>query len=121
MGFKKKYIRIKNKQANHTHLSTVNTAVKLTAKADTVQFTVPFPLGNILLEAEDLDRLFRAPFAEDVQQVGFTRLQGSAGHLQIVIAKGNRLCLLPLVVKHVDCRLMNRRDTTGKIKQRFYC
>lgn len=98
-------------------MSKVNTAAKLKAKTDTVQFTVPFPLGNILLEAEDLDRLFRATFAEDVQQVGFTWLQGSARHLQIVIAKGNRLCLLPLEVKHVDCGLMNRRDTAGEIKQ----
>lgn len=47
-------------------------------------------------------------FAEDVKEVGLSRLKGPAGHLQVVIAKGNGLCLLPLVVKHVDRGLIQR-------------
>lgn len=45
---------------------------------------------------------------EDVQQVGLTGLHGPAGHLQVVVAQGNRLRLLALVVEHVDGGLMQR-------------
>lgn len=71
---------------------------------------------NILLEGKDLERLLGATLAEDVEQVGLARLQGPACYLQVVIAKRNRLCLLPLEVKHVDCGLMWRGDTMEETK-----
>lgn len=46
--------------------------------------------------------LLRAPFAQDVEQVGLSGLQRPAGHLQVVIAEWDRLGLLSLVVEHVD-------------------
>lgn len=70
----------------------------------------------ILLESEDLERLHRATLAEDVKQIRLSRLHSSACHLQVVITKGNRLCLLPLVEEHVDCGLMQEN---GRLKQEF--
>lgn len=46
--------------------------------------------------------LLRAPFAQDVEQVGLSGLQRPARHLQVVIAEWNRLGLLSLVVEHID-------------------
>lgn len=69
---------------------------------------IPFAWWNIVLEGKHLERVFGPMFAEDVKQVGLSRLQGPAGHFQVVIAKGNRLCLLPLIVKHVDRGLIQR-------------
>ena len=67
---------------------------------------IPFALRNIFLEGEDLERLIRTTLAEDVEQVRLPGLQGPAGHLQVVVAEGNGLRLLPLVIKHVDGGLM---------------
>lgn len=67
-----------------------------------------------------MDTLFRAGLAEDVEQVALARLQGPACQLQVVIAEGNRLCLLPLVVKHVDCDLMQRGDMIGGDKENTF-
>lgn len=64
--------------------------------------------------------VFGATLAEDVEQVGVPRRQGPACHLQVVITEGNRLCLLPLVVKHVDGGLSQRSDMLEERKQRFY-
>lgn len=69
---------------------------------------IPFAWWNIFLEGKHLERVFRPMFAEDVKEVGLPRLKGPACHLQVVIAKGDRLCLLPLVVKHVDRGLIQR-------------
>lgn len=88
----------------------------VTGGADGGPLNVPFALRYILLEGEDFQRLFGAIPTEDVEQVGLTRLQGPAGHLQVVIAQRNRLCLLALVVKHVDGGLMQRSGLM-KIRQ----
>lgn len=53
-----------------------------------------------------MERLLRASLAEDVKQIRFSGLHGSARYLQVVITKRNGLHLLPLVVEHVDCGLM---------------
>lgn len=59
----------------------------------------------ILLESEDLESLHWATLAEDIKQIRLSRLHRSACHLQVVITRGDRLCLLPLVEEHVDCGL----------------
>lgn len=74
------------------------------------QLMIPFAWWNIFLEGKYWERVFRPMFAEDVKEVGFPRLKGPACHLQVVIAKGDRLRLLPLVVKHVDRGLIQRQN-----------
>lgn len=75
-----------------------------------VQLIVPFALKIILLEGKDLEWLFLPRFAKDVKEVGLSRLQGSRSQLQVMVAEWDRLCLLPLVVKHVHSGLMRRRE-----------
>ncbi len=94
---------------------TVNTTTKIPAETVIGQYSVPFALRNIVLEGKDLERLLKAMLAEDVEQVGLARLQRPARQLQVMIAEGNWLCLLPLEVKHVDCGLMQRGDMMGRI------
>lgn len=62
-----------------------------------------------------MQRVFRATLAKDVEQVWLTRLHGPACHLQVVEAEGNRLYLLPLVVKHVDSGLVQRCNIESKV------
>lgn len=69
----------------------------------------PFVLWYVLLEGKDLQPLLGAPFAQHVEQVGFSGLQRPARHLQVVVAERNRLGLLPLVVEHVDGDLRQQR------------
>lgn len=71
---------------------------------------IPFGRTNVLLEGEDLERLLRATLAEDEEHVLLAGLHGPASRLQVVIAEGDRLRLLPLEVKHVDCGLIERGD-----------
>lgn len=51
--------------------------------------------------------------AKNVQKVLFSWLQSPAGDLQVIEAEGNRLCLLPLVVKHVDSSLVQGGSTAA--------
>lgn len=73
-------------------------------------------MRNVLLKGVNWENLLGAALAEDVEQVGLARLQRPACHLQVVVAEGNDLCLLPLEVKHVDRGLMQRGDIMWRDK-----
>lgn len=90
----------------------------MTAETVIGKLAIPFARRSILLEGKELERLFGATLAEDVEQVGLPRLQGPARQLQVVIAERDGLALLPLVVKHVDCGLVQRGDSF--INQRLH-
>lgn len=67
--------------------------------------SLPFTLRSVVLKAERLESLLRPTPAEDVKQIGFTRLHSPASQLKVLIPKRHGLCLLPLVVEHIDCDL----------------
>lgn len=62
-------------------------------------------MGSVVLKSESLKKLLRPTPAKDVKQIGFSRLHISASQLKVLITKRHGLCLLPLVVEHIDCDL----------------